>query len=148
LQDPALGLEHHLLGKLRDRAGALQGRVHQLLVGPDAAHDAELQCLGCLDHPAAQAEVPGHRRVEGRASRRVARRDAERDLGIAEGRRLGRKPNVAQQREGEAARKRGAVDGGEHGLWAPADGVKGAGAGLHEPLPVLQIAPELGRVHA
>ena len=57
-------------------------------------------------------------------------------------------PQVAQEREREAAGQRGTVDGRHHGALAVADRLERARGGLDQAPAVLDVAAELARVHA
>ena len=111
-------------------------------------HDAEPQGLRGIEPRAREAQVAGDAGADRRACGRIARRDPDRQLRIAEGRALGGDPHVAQQREREPARERGPVDRGHDGLRAAADGVEGAGARLDQAAAVFEVAAELRGVHA
>src|SRR6478736_676015 len=111
------------------------------------AHDPELLGLFGLHQPPGQAELLRDGGGEHGARGRVARRDAARQLRIAEERLPGTNPEIAQQREGEPTGKRGAVDGSDDRAAALADRLEGERARLDEALAVFEVAAELRRIH-
>ena len=145
-QGAALGLQHGLARQAGDPLTELQPpRDHVAL--DDLAHDPHPLRLLRLHQLAGEAELLGDGRREHGARRRVARRDASRQLGIAEDRRGRGDPQVAEQRQREPAGDRRAVDRGDDRAPAAADRLEGDRARLDQLLAVLQVAAELRRVH-
>src|SRR4051812_682433 len=147
-QDAVLRLHGGLARRRGDASRQLDGARHQLVGGVDRSDDPDAEGAGGVEQAAGEGELRGDRGGEGGTRGRVARRYPAGQLREAEARLLGREPQVAEERQGEAAGEGGAVDGGDHRFEAAADGPERADARLDELLPVGAVASELVRVHA
>ena len=128
--DAEAGVDGLLGGAQRERraAGVALHQVHgglvHRVVRHHLVHQADLQRLGGVDHPAAEHDVlgPGRADQAGQPLRPAGPGDdAEQDLGLADPGPLPRDPEVGGQRELQAAAQRVAGDRGDHrlGAWRP-----------------------------
>ena len=111
--------EHRLLREAREALGHLQRALEVLAGGHDLGHQAHRQRLVGVDDPAGEDQVqraahPDDARQALRAA--VDERHAPAALGEAERRALGGDPQVAPQRELEAAGQAPAADRGDRRL--------------------------------